>query len=118
MRSLIEMLDEIKHHPQFHRAGMILCHNGVVRRTSRDGRPVSGLKVAVDHDQLRAVIASAKKRPGIIEVLVEIAQDTALNVGDDIMYLVVAGDVREHVLATLEETLNAVKRQVTHKTEF
>jgi hypothetical protein len=31
---------------------------------------------------------------------------------------VVAGDVREHVIETLAETLDAVKRTVTRKTEY
>ena len=118
MQSLTQMLDQIKQHPRFHQAGMVLCHNGVVRCTSRDGRPVTGLTVAVDHDQLRHIVTTAKERPGIIEVLIEIAEDTVLSVGDDVMYLVVAGDVRENVLTTLQETLNAVKARVTHKTEF
>ncbi|MBF0103404.1 MAG: molybdenum cofactor biosynthesis protein MoaE, partial [Desulfobacterales bacterium] len=33
-------------------------------------------------------------------------------------YLVVAGDIREHVISTLEDTLNAIKRQATTKTEY
>ena len=34
------------------------------------------------------------------------------------MVLVVAGDVRENVIAALEETLNTIKTTVTSKTEF
>jgi molybdopterin synthase catalytic subunit len=39
-------------------------------------------------------------------------------VGDDVMVLVVAGDIRDTVIAVLERTLNAVKSTVTSKTEF
>jgi molybdopterin synthase catalytic subunit len=39
-------------------------------------------------------------------------------VGDDIMLLVVAGDIRENVIAVLNDTLNAIKTSVTNKTEF
>jgi len=90
----------------------------VVRQTSRDGRKVSGLRIQVDHNKLKAVIAENKKRPGIIEILVEIAEGKDLNVGDDVMLLVVAGDIRENVVTVLSETLNAIKTTVTHKTEF
>ena len=116
--SINSFLDQIKNHPDYSKAGMILCHNGVVRGTSRDGRTVSGLTVSVDHDKLKQVITENKKRDGIVEILVEINDGRDLVVGDDVMYLVVAGDIRENVISTLTDTLNAIKTTVTSKTEF
>jgi molybdopterin synthase catalytic subunit len=115
---LLKMIEAAKKHPEADRIGMILCHNGVVRGTSRDGRDVSGLRITVDHDKLKAVIAKNKQQPGIVDILVEIAEDRDLAVGDDVMFLVVAGDIREHVIAALTDTLNAVKSSVTNKTQF
>jgi molybdopterin synthase catalytic subunit len=116
--NLTHMIHTIKKHPDYHRAGMILCHNGVVRETSRDGRKVSGLTLSVDHEKLRQVIETYKKKPGIVEILVEIAENRNLTVGDDVMLLVVAGDIRENVIAVLNDTLNAIKTTVTQKTEY
>ena len=116
--ALANLLKKVKQHPGIDRAGMILCHNGIVRNTSRDGRPVKGLTVAVDQQKLEQVIAEQKKRSGIIEILVEISADKHLVVGDDVMYLVVAGDIRENVIAVLQDTLNAIKTTVTRKTEY
>ncbi len=113
-----KIVDEVKQHPDYHQTGMILCHNGVVRGTSRDGRKVTVLRVAVDHDKLAAIIEENKKNPGIIDIRVEIAENQDLAVGDDVMLLVVAGDIREHVLDTLSRTLEAIKTTVTAKTEF
>ena len=118
MITLDKLVDEVKTHPDFHKAGMILCHNGVVRGTSRDGRRVSGLRVSVDHEKLRQVIVENKKKPGIIEIRIEIAESKDLFIGDDVMLLVVAGDIRENVITVLKETLDAVKTTVTSKTEF
>ena len=115
---LINLIDTIKKHPEYHKAGMILCHNGVVRGTSRDGRKISGLSISVDHNKLKKVIESQKKRSGIIEILVDIAENRHLKVGDDVMLLVVAGDIRENVIFVLNDTLNAIKTTVTQKTEF
>ena len=112
------LIAQIKKHPRYDQAGMILCHNGVVRGTSRDGRPVKGLKVAVDQDRLAQVLAEHRQRPGIIDILVEINADRDLKVGDDVMYLVVAGDIRENVIAVLSDTLNVIKSTVTSKTEY
>jgi molybdopterin synthase catalytic subunit len=116
--NIAKLLNAVKQNPRFDQAGMVLCHNGVVRATSRDGRRVSGLRVAVDHERLDAVLTTARRKPGIVDVQVKIAADRDLSVGDDVMVLIVAGDVRENVIATLEETLNAIKTTVTSKTEY
>jgi molybdopterin synthase catalytic subunit len=115
---LLRCIKLIKDRPDFDKVGMVLAHNGVVRGTSRDGRKVSGLTVSVDHSQLKHIVETQKKSPGIIDIIVEIAENQRLAVGDDIMLIVVAGDVREHVLEVLEKTLNAVKQTVTRKTEY
>ena len=113
-----QLISKIKTHPAYDRVGMILCHNGVVRGTSRDGRKVTGLRVAVDQKRLAKVIDEHRSRPGILDIQVEIAADADLCIGDDVMMLVVAGDIRENVIDTLTDTLNAIKTTVTAKTEF
>ena len=112
------MLEQIKKHPDYHKAGMILCHNGVVRETSREGDEVTGLEITVDHEGLSRIISEQKKRPGIVEILIHINEGNALKVGDDVMFLVVAGNIRENVIAVLTDTLNLVKSQVTSKKQF
>jgi molybdopterin synthase catalytic subunit len=116
--NLSKMIKQVKNHPEADRVGMILCHNGVVRGTTREGRSVSGLRITVDHKKLREVIAENKQQPGIVEILVEIAEERDLAIGDDVMFLVVAGDIREHVIAALTDTLNVVKSIVTKKKQF
>ena len=115
---LTTLLDRIKQHPDYQKAGMILCHNGIVRNISRDGRKVTGLKISVDHKKLQTIIDTYKKKPGIIEILVEINENKTLSVGEDIMFLIVAGDIRDTVISVLNDTLNAIKKDVTSKTEF
>lgn len=118
MKTMAELLEQVKKHPDYHKAGMILCHNGVVRQTSRHGREVRGLSVSVNKKRLTDIIASQKKRQGIVEILVSINEGENLVVGDDVMFLVVAGDIRETVIEVLSDTLNQIKATVTSKTEF
>ena len=113
-----KMMQEIKNHPDCDKVGMVLCHNGVVRATSRDGRNVKGLRVAVDHQKLQQILTQQKQKAGIMDIRVEIAEDRDLSVGDDVMLLLVAGDIRENVIAVLTETLNLIKSTVTTKTEY
>jgi molybdopterin synthase catalytic subunit len=116
--NLLQMIEQIKGHKDFDKVGMILAHNGVVRSSSRDGRKISGLCVSVDHAKLKEIVETQKKSPGIVDIIVEIEENRHLSVGEDIMILVVAGDIREHVIATLEKTLNLVKQTVTQKAEY
>ncbi len=116
--NLAVLIEKIKKHPDYDKVGMILCHNGVVRGTSRNGRKVTGLKIAVDHEKLKKIIDENKKRPGIVDILVEIDENKELSVGEDVMFLVVAGDIRDNVIMTLNDALNAIKTTVTKKTEF
>ena len=113
---LAALIARVKSHPDYAKVGMILCHNGVVRGTSREGERVSGLTLSVDREALDAILAEQRRRPGIVDILVEV-REGALKVGDDIIFIVVAGDLRHHVIPVLEDTLNAIKKRVTHKTE-
>ena len=110
------LIDTIKSHPDYRKVGMILCHNGVVRGTSRDGASVSTVTVKADRVAIDRVVAEQKKRPGIIEILVEV-NEGELKVGDDLLAIVVAGDIREHVIPVLTDTLNLIKAQGTKKIE-
>ena len=112
------LINKVKQHPDYDKVGMILCHNGVVRGTSRNGREVTGLKVFVDHEKLDRVLETHRKQPGIVDIQIVIDENKALNIGDDVMVLVVAGDIRDNVIRTLSDTLNAVKTTVTKKEEY
>ncbi len=86
--NLTALLDQIKSHPHYADAGMVLAHNGVVRGFSRDGRKVTGLSIKVDRQKLADIVAVKKKRPGIIEILAEIVPDGSLVVGDDVIAVI------------------------------
>ena len=112
------LVSKIKENPDYDGVGMILCHNGVVRRTSRDGQTVDSLKVHVNHEVLDAIIADSRKRQGILDVQVFVYENIRLYVGDDVMYIVVAGDLRENVISTLSYALDRVKSEATEKTQY
>jgi molybdopterin synthase catalytic subunit len=114
---LQHLVAAIKARPDYHKVGMIVCHNGVVRLTSRDGREVEGLKIEVDRGLLETVLAKQRRRPGIIDVLAHVFEGPR-RVGDDVMLVAVAGDIRENVFPVLVETVEQLKRLVTHKEEL
>jgi len=116
--TLNNLIEKMKSHPRYTDAGMILYHNGTVRNSSRTGEPVSALEIYVDHTKLERLLTEQKQREGVIEILVHIIENKRLYPGDDVMYLAVAGNIRENVISVLTDTLEAIKTDVTRKKEF
>lgn len=115
--SLDVWLEEIKAATSGRPVGMYLLHNGVVRATSRAGHPVSGMELAVDREAEEAAVRRVAAMPGVAGVRVWI-NEGALEVGDDIMLALVAGDIREHVFAALESLVAEIKRVVVKEREL
>ncbi|HET57353.1 MAG TPA: molybdenum cofactor biosynthesis protein MoaE [Deltaproteobacteria bacterium] len=114
---LQKLVEQVKSHPDIHQAGMILAHNGIVRATSRDGSPVEKIEVRADHRALDHILEEYRRKEGIVDIQAKVLEGT-LHPGDDIMYLVVAGDFRENVIPVMTDLIDAVKRDVTAKREF
>ena len=102
---------ELKKDPEFQKnVGMVLVHNGVVRGWSRAGHEtVEAVDIHVDRDTIEA-------KPGIWRAVAE-ANDGLLFPGDDVLFLLVAGDIRENVKPALAEFLDRVKAEAVHKKE-
>ena len=58
-----------------------------------------------------------ERRPGIFKIVAEAAEGD-LKPGDDLLFLVVAGDIREHVKATFAELLDRIKSEAVVKQEY
>ena len=110
-------LDEIKTGPESARIGMYLMHNGVVRGTRRDGTPVTGMDLTYDRERLSAIIAEIEERPGVVAVRVWI-NEGQLTVGDEIMRVLVGGDIRENVFGALQEMVRLIKTECVKEREI
>jgi molybdopterin synthase catalytic subunit len=115
--SLEEWLQEIKGSPEAARIGMYLVHNGVVRGTTRAGAPVSRMDLSYDEGRLAEVVEQVRGRQGVVAVRVWVNQGL-LEIGDDIMYALVAGDIRENVFAGLQELVRLIKTEVVKEWEI
>jgi len=112
-----EWVKEIKENCDPESLGMILVHNGIVRGTAKDGKLVKGMKLSYDKDALESCVARLKNREGIAAIRVWI-NSGILSIGDDIMYLLVAGRFRTDVLPVLEDLLSTVKNEIMHEEEL
>jgi len=111
------MIQKARAHPEAGRIGMIASHLGIVRATSRDGSRVERIEVSYDHGILGSIIKDIKSMPGIVEVFVDTREGT-LRIGDEILAVVIAGDIRENVFSALITAVNRIKAEASKKKEF
>jgi len=111
-----EWLKDVKQRANPEDLGMIMVHNGVVRGTSKSGRPVQSMKLSYDQKRLNSVIPIFKQRTGVVEVKVWINSGN-LKVGDNIMFLLVAGRFKTDVLPVFEELLSLIKNEIVTEEE-
>ncbi len=114
---LNRMIERLRAHPEREKIGMIASHLGIVRGVSRNGRAVSGIEVVYDHKIIDNIIIDIKLLSGVIEVMVD-TNEGHLQVGDPILAVAVAGDLRENVFPALMETVNRVKKEASKKKEL
>ncbi len=123
MIDLNKWLEEAKADPSAGKCGMYLTHNGVVRSTAkaqvREGvasESVRGMVFSYDEEKVNAAIEEAYKLPGIYYVRVWLASGE-LSVGDDIMYVLIGGDIRPHVVDGLQFLVGKIKSECVKETE-
>lgn len=122
--SLEQWLREAKAHPSAGQTGMYLTHCGVVRRTARsavrdgaDAAPVRGMVISCDQAKVQTAIDETRRMEGIFYVRVWVGQGE-LHVGDDIMRVLVGGDIRPRVTAALQSLVHKLKSECVEETEL
>ncbi len=112
-------IKRIKEKAPADKLGMILVHNGVVRATSKEGdKSVAGMVLSYDHEALDELIKRTREEnPGVVDIVAWI-NEGKLSVGDDIMYLIVAGDRRSNLLPVFESLIEQIKGRIVKETEL
>jgi molybdopterin synthase catalytic subunit len=122
--SIDEWLREAKADPAAGRCGMFLTHVGSVRETPKqlvrggvdDGSQVVGMRFSYDKAGVDAAIERAKAMDGIYLVRVWL-NSGELTVGDDIMQVMIGGDIRPHVIDALQELVGTIKSECVREDE-
>jgi len=117
--NITQAIKDLKKDPAFaDNVGMILIHNGVVRGWSRkDHKKVTAVEVSPDHKHIEKLCRKYSQKPGIFKIIVE-AKGGNLKPGDDLLFIIVAGDIRENVKPVLSELLDKIKSEAIVKNEI
>lgn len=122
--SMDEWMKEAKSHTDADQVGMYLFHNGVVRKTAkakaRLGHEVSDIDAmdfSFDPIKVENAIEKTYEMPGIHYIKVWL-NEGHLFIGDDIMYVLVGGDIRPHVIDALQSLVQTIKTECVVETEI
>ena len=105
--------------------GMFLLHNGVVRRSAKarvrqgdeTAPEVRGMYFSYDREKAEAAVAETRAMPGIAYVRIWL-NEGELHVGDDIMYVLIGGDIRPRVVDALQFLVGKLKDECVTEKEY
>ena len=121
--SIDQWLREAKAHESAPKCGMYLTHNGTVRQTAKakvrlgeDAPDVSGMYFTYDQAKVDAAVAETYKLDGIYYIRAWL-NEGELNLGDDIMYVLIGGDIRPRVVDALQFLVGKLKNECVTEIE-
>jgi len=123
--SMDEWLREAKAEALAPQEGMYLVHNGVVRRTAKAMArlgdeavaAVSGMDFSYDPEKVTAAVEETRKMKGIYHVRVWL-NEGRLTVGEDIMYVLIGGDIRPNLIDALQYLVGRIKNECVSEVEL
>jgi len=123
--SVNDWLKEAKMDPSAAKIGMYLVHNGIVRETAKakvryneeNTKAVKGMLFSYDQEKLNAVIEEGYTLPGIYYIKAWL-NEGELKVGDDIMYVLIGGDIRPNVVDALQHIVSRIKNECVEEKEI
>lgn len=120
-----EWLREAKNDPSSVNCGMYLFHNGVVRQTAKaavrngekDTEPVVSMDFTYDKEKVNEAVKETLKLNGIFYVKTWL-NEGRLSVGDDIMMVLIGGDIRPNVVDALQFLVDKLKNECVSEKEI
>jgi len=112
--SILDVLKSVKARKDFHKVGAITMFIGVVRGENMEGKAVKGLELeAYDekaNEVLEKICRELRTRKGIVDV--QIHHFTGeFQLGEDLVYVLVAGSHRSNVFPILKEAVERYKKE-------
>lgn len=112
--TLDAILKSLRGNPKINEAGAILCFIGIVRGFTHKGKKVKKLHVEAYKEQAEKTLAKISDelriKPGVVDVFIHHIVG-ALKVGDEIVFIAVAGKSRKDVFPVLREAIERFKRE-------
>lgn len=110
------VLRRVRENPELREAGAIACFIGIVRGKGPRGELVRKLVLEAYKEEaeksLEKIARELLERPGIVDIRIHHVVGE-LEVGEDIVYIIVAGSHRDAVFEVLRDAVERMKREAT-----
>jgi molybdopterin synthase catalytic subunit len=112
--SFADMMKNVKSRPDFGKAGAISLFIGVVRGETAQSHKVQKLELEAYEEKANEVLVGIcrdlKRKKGIVDVQIHHLLGE-FHVGEDLVYVLVAGSHRKNVLSVLKEAVERYKKE-------
>ncbi len=112
--SLGDLMENVRNNPSFSDAGAVALVVGVVRGASERGEKVEELKLEAYEEKAEEVLLGIcndlRRRKGIVDVQIHHLLGE-FSVGEEMVYVLVAGSHRKEVFSVLELAVDRYKRE-------
>ena len=123
--SMDAWIKEAKEDKSASECGMYLFHNGIVRQSAKakvrrgdiSACDVKGMVFSYDKEKVEEAVENTQNMPGIGYVRVWL-NEGQLEVGDNIMLVLVGGDIRPHVVDALQSLVGELKNHCVKEEEL
>ena len=113
--SVLDLLNNAKNSADFRKVGAVTLFIGVVRGVNLEGEKVQKLELEAYEEKANEVLTKIcddlSKKPGIVDVQIHHLLGE-FNVGDEMVYVLVAGSHRTDVFPVLQEAVERYKSEV------
>ena len=123
--SMDAWIKEAKEDKSAPECGMYLFHNGIVRQSAKakvrqgdiSASDVKGMVFSYDKEKVEEAVENTQNMPGIGYVRVWL-NEGQLEIGDNIMLVLVGGDIRPHVVDALQSLVGELKNHCVKEEEL
>jgi molybdopterin synthase catalytic subunit len=113
--TLADLMNTLRTNPHFHNVGAVILFIGVARGETKEKEAVEKLELEAYTEKadrmLDDICSDLTTKPGIVDVQIHHLVGT-FKIGDELVYVVAAGDHRGNVFPVLQEAVERYKHEV------
>ncbi len=110
-----DIIFSLKKHPKIQDVGSILTFTGIVRNTSKEGKPIRKLEIdayeELANNSINKICKEIKEMPGIVEIII-VHFKGSFDLTDELVHVFIASSHREEGFTALRHAVERYKKEI------